>query len=322
MKSYVQGIFFSIAFLLCFIMGGYFFSLTNITLNSFLTINSLPLIDSILSINFLLACISTSIGLGILVSLGSFYELKRACIVSIPFYVLSVLIVTLAFSQSSFFAPLLLGGFAIPICFMSIQKAREMKTFPILRAGIYSTGKFILVIGGALFLVLLVIGFFQSGELEDKFTEELLSTMIGNNLTLSDEFTLQLSSSIAMQQESVIDLMLDQEELQKLIESDSIDAINYEQKLLAYKDAYASKEHQLKIATDLKNNKINFGEEFLTKFPILTTFAKYSFILYPLSAFILFMFIGNIILKNIAGLIFSIMIKYVPDGEETEKKAY
>lgn len=321
MKNPITGILFAVAFFVCFIMSGYFFSLTNITLNSFLTINSINLIDSIMTLNFLLFCISTSIGLGIIISMGSFYNLKEASMISIPAYVLSVLVLIVAFNLTSFFAPLLLGVFAIPICFMSIQKAREMKTFPILRAGIYSSGKFVLIIGIALFTTLLIIGLMQSQELEKNFTTDLLSTMVGDNLTLSDQFVLEFAQSIATQQVNTIDLMLEQKELQNLIESDSLDAINYHQKLLAYKDAYKGEEYKTKLATDLKNNQTNFGEEFVTKFPILNTIAKYSFILYPIFAFMLFITIGNIIINNLAGLVFSGIVKYVPDKEETEKKA-
>lgn len=315
MKNPLTGILFAVAFFVCFIMAGYFFSLTNITLTSFMTINSLPLIDSIMSINFLLFCISASIGIGIIISLGSFYNLKEASIISIPSYVLSVLVLITAFNLTQFFAPLILSAFAIPICFMSLQKAREMKTFPILRVGIYSSGKFVLATGISLFVVLLLIGFTQAQNLEENFTTDLLSTMVGTNLTLSDQFTLQFAQSISTQQVNTIDLMLEQEELKNLIESDSIDAINYHQKLLAYKDAYEGEEYRSKLATDLKNNKINFGEEFLTKFPFLITLAKYAFILYPIFAFVLFIFLGNILIKNIAGLVFSIIVKYVPDKE-------
>ncbi|MFA7133248.1 MAG: hypothetical protein WC108_08125 [Bacteroidales bacterium] len=321
MKNLVPGILFSVAFFVCFIMSGYFFSLTNITLNSFLTINSIALIDSIMSLNFLLFCISSSVGIGIIISMGSFYNLKEASIISIPAYVLSILVLVVAFNLTSFFVPLILGTFAIPICLMSIQKAREMKTFPILRAGIYSSGKFVMIIGIALFVVLLIIGLTQSQELEKNFTTDLLSTMVGNNLTLSDQFVLQFAQSIAAQQVNTIDLMLEQTELTNLIESNSIDAINYHQKLIAYRNAYQEEEYLSKLATSMKNNKINFGEEFLTKFPILRTVAKYTFIVYPFMAFIMIMFIGNIIIKNLAGLVFSGIVKYVPDKEETEKKA-
>ena len=77
MKNNLTGIIFSLIIIISFVMGGYFFSQTQISLNTFLTINISPLIESIISLDFLLFCISVSIGLGVMMSLGSFYETKK-----------------------------------------------------------------------------------------------------------------------------------------------------------------------------------------------------------------------------------------------------
>jgi len=321
MKSPVLGILFALAFIVSFVMAGYFFSLTHITLNSFLTINLTILTDSILNLNFLFFCISTSIGLGVLASIGSFYELKQASIISITGYVLSIIILIVAFNLTDFFVPLLAGLFAIPICYTSIKKSREMKVFPILRTGLYATNQFILIVGLAFFIILLVISITQASYLTNNFTKEMLATTVGENLTLSDQISLQLASSISAHRADTIDVMLSQKELENLVNEGSIDAINFKQKLLAYKAAYLEDDYKSKTATSLKNQNIDFGTELLNKFPILTLMAKYAFLLYPISAFILFIFIGNILIKNIAGLVFSAILKFIPYKEITEEKA-
>jgi hypothetical protein len=302
-------------------MGGYFFSLTKISLNSFLSANINLLMDAIISTNFLLFALTTSIGLGILISIGSFYKLNKASLISIPFYIFAIIITTVAFGLLDFFIPLIIGVFAIPICFTSIQKAREFKVFPILRAGVYSSGKFILIIAASLSLSLLLAGMLQADSLENNFTNEMLNSTVGSNVTLEDQFTLQLASSISSNQAKTIELMLDQNELKNLVQSGSIDAINYNQKLLAYKSAYEKDDYKSKLGTELKNSNLKMGEELLTKFPIIKAMAKYAFVIYPFSAFILIMFFGNFIFKNIAGIIFAAIIKIIYIEEETEQKA-
>ncbi len=321
MESPIPGILFALAFSVSLIMSGYFFSLTQITLNSFLTANTLPLIDSIMSLNFLFFCICTSIGIGILISITSFYELKKAILIIAPAYALSIIVLSIIFNLTSFFVPLLAGILAIPICHLCLKKSKEMKVFPILRTGTYAAGKFILIIGITFFLLLLFISINESENLKNNFTKDLLATTVGGNLSLSDQISLQLATAISTQQVSTIDLILEQEEMKNLVASDSIDAVNLNQKLLAYKQAYAGEEFKTKVSQDLKNNNIDFGTELLSKFPILNTLANYAFIIYPLSAFILFMFVGNLIIKNIAGLIFSGIVKLIPAMENTEKKA-
>ena len=321
MKSSIPGILFALAFSISLIMSGYFFALTQITLNSFLTANTLPLINSIMTLNFLFFCICTSIGIGLLISIGSFYELKKAILISVPAYMISVIFISIAFNLIGFFVPLIAGVLAIPICYASLKKSKEMKVFPIIRTGAYASSKFILIIGAAFFLLLLFISINQSDNLQNNFTEDLLTTTVGENFSLSDQISLQLASSISSQQVSTIDLILEQEEMKKLVATNSIDAITLNQKLLAYKQAYAGEEFKTKVSQDLKNRNIDFGTELLSSFPILNTLAKYAFILYPLSAFILFMFIGNLLIKNIAGLIFSGIVKLIPNEENAEKKA-
>ena len=321
MDSPVPGILFALAFSVSLIMSGYFFSLTQISLNSFLTINMIPLMDSIMTLNFLFFCISAAIGIGILISIGHFYELKKATLISAPAYVLSIIILTVIFNLTSFFIPLILGIIAIPICFLSLKKSNEMKVFPVLRGGSYASGKFILIIGIVLFLVLLFVSISQSNTLSENFTKDLLTTTVGGNMTLSDQISLQLASSISTQQVSTIDLMLEQQEMKNLIAAGSPDAINFNRKLLAYKEAYAGEEFKTNISNQLKSQNVDFGTELLNKFPILTTMAKYVFIIYPLLAFILFIFIGNLVIKNLAGLVFAGVVKLIPIKESTEKKA-
>ncbi len=322
MENPIPGILFALAFMVSFVMSGYFFSLTKITLESFLTINMISLVNSIMTMNFLFFCISASIGIGILISIGSFYELKKATLISAPAYVISVIIITLAFNLTTFFTPLILGLFAIPICYLSIQKGREMKVFPIIRAGSYASSKFIMIVGAAFFLVILVSSLSQANYLQDNFIPEMLSATVGgDSITLSDQLTLQLASAISTQQVNTIDLMLDQAEMKNLVNSGSNDALIFNQKLLAYKTVYAGDEFKSQVATQLKSQKIDLGTELLKKFPILNTMAQYAFIIYPVSAFIMFIFIGNLLIKNMAAVIFTAIVKFIPNMETTEKKA-
>jgi len=321
MENPIPGILFALASFVALIMSGYFFSLTKITLNSFLTINTIPLINSIMTLNFLFFCISASVGIGILISIGSFYELKKALLISAPTYFLAITILTIAFNLTDFFIPLILGLFAIPICIMSLKKSKEMKIFPIIRTGTYSSSKLILIVGAAFFLVLLITSINQSNTLQENFTKDMLAVTVGGNFTLSDQISLQLANAISTQQVSTVDLLLNQDELKNLVKSNLSDAIIYEQKLLAYKEAFAKDDFKTKISDQLKGQKIDFGTELLSKFPMIITLAQYAFIIYPISAFILFIFIGNILIKNIAGLIYTGIMKLNLDNQTTEKKA-
>lgn len=321
MKNHITGIIFAIIILISFTMGGYFFSQTGITINNFLTINFSFLLDSLISINFLLFCIISSIGLGIMLSLGSFYEIKKATIISLSAYLISITVSIVLFNLYDFTVPLFITAFSIPLCLKSIQKAKEYKVFPILRAGIYSTEKFFLVISLIFFFTLLFISINQMNYLETNFSNEIVGSTIGNNMTLSDQFSLQLGQAIATNQSKTIELMLEQEEIKRLIDQEIPDALIYNQKLLAYKTAYNDEEYALTIAGELKNNKLDLGKEIIDKFPIIKLMAKYAFLIYSFSASILVIFIGNIIIKNLAGLVFAGIIKYYPTIEKTEKKA-
>ena len=321
MENPIPGILFALAFSVSLVMGGYFFSLTRITLNSFLTMNVIPLINSIMTLNFLFFCISASIGLGILLSIGSFYELKKATLISAPAYLLSIIIISVAFNLIDFFIPLVIGLGAIPICYLSLKKSREMKVFPIIRTGVYASNKFILIIGAAFFFILLFICINESTTLSQNFNKEMLATTVGENLSLSDQISLELANAISIQQVNTIDLMLEQKEMKNMVELGSTDAINFNQKLLDYKEAYAGDEFKAKVAESLTNQNIDFGSELLSKFPILKTMAQYAFIIYPFSAFILFIFIGNLIIKIMAGAVFTGIVKFIPSMETAEKKA-
>ncbi|MDD2531150.1 MAG: hypothetical protein PHY04_01570 [Candidatus ainarchaeum sp.] len=321
MRNNFTGIIFSLIILISFVMGGYFFSQTQISLNSFLTINIGPLFESIISLDFLLFCVSISIGLGVMISLGSFYEIKKATIFATGSYLLSIIITVILFNLYDFLAPLLISAFTIVFCIKSLQKAREYKIFPILRIGIYSSSQFFLIFSTAFFFLLFFNSINQISYLESNFSNEILGSTIGNEVTLSDQFTLQLAQAIAKNQSDTIELMQNQEELLRMTDEGITDALIYNQKLSAYKTAYSEEEYIQKIAETMKNNQLNIGEEIVNKFPIIKLMAKYAFLLYPLSAFLLILFIGNIIIKNLAGLIFSGIVKYYPNIEETEKKA-
>ncbi|OQA31043.1 MAG: hypothetical protein BWY55_00670 [archaeon ADurb.Bin336] len=321
MKNNLTGIIFSLIIIISFVMGGYFFSQTQISLNTFLTINISPLIESIISLDFLLFCISVSIGLGVMMSLGSFYETKKATIFATGSYLLSILITVILFNLYDFLVPLIISAFTIIFCIKSLQKAREYKVYPILRTGIYASGRFFLILSTAFFFLLLFNSITQINYLESNFSNELLNSTVGNEITLSDQFTLQLAKSIAKNQSDTIELLQKQEELVRMTDEGITDALIYNQKLSAYKTAYNEEEYIQKLAENIKNNQIDMGKEIVTKFPIINSMAKYAFILYPLSAFILVLFIGNLIIKNIAGLVFCGVVKHYPNIEKTEKKA-
>ena len=302
------------------ISGAYFFLLAGITISNFMTINTLSLIKKMITIDFGLFLISASFALAFILFIGKRYEFKQAMLFS-----LIGLIAGLGASAFLFpdLMPFLLPMFAlvigVPFGSKYIStKEKELKYLAGVRAGSAAAGRMVIVACIAFFIYLAVFSYSSQQQLEQNFVPELVSTTVGDGPVMSDQFDEQLAGAMIKQQQNMLDQVIVLQPLKNLQAKDDPDALALASQLAAIKTNLSSPTVKDRIVSQLKSQKINIGEEIIKKFPMITTMAKYSWIIYSLTALILTMFIGNLIIKNLAALIYWLIGKVLAKKSQND----
>jgi len=312
MNEYAPGLVFAGAISASTALAGYFFSLTGIGISSFMTINALPLFESILSLNFLYAVILIGISLGIALIIEKKNEHNKAILMVTTGYCLGAIISIFLFGLIEFIIPAIIAAIAIPfgIGFLT-KKEEEYEFMPTIRSAAYSAEKIILITTIGFFLYLLILGYLSMSQLEEDFVPQMLKATTGEKLTINDQMNLQLTELVSQSKAQAIDEILQQEEMKEMVSRQYYEAIILEQKLEDYKTAYLSNEFKQSISEALKEQNINLGETMLTSFPIMGFFAKLAWIIYAISALFLCAIIGNVFVKNIAALIYTAILRVI-----------
>ncbi len=308
LKTKIPGILFAAAMAVAIVFATYFFSMTKISTQMFLTINSFPMIDAILGFNFAFFLICASFPIAIILLIGRKYHLIEATIFSVAGYLTGVLIGIFLFNLMSYLIPLLFGIIGIPFGIKYlIKKEEEYKYLKKFRAGSSAAGRILLVICLGFGLFLAVQTYQNQKDFEKNFVPEMLSMTVGGKVTLSDSLNTQLASAMLMQQTAALNYVNETSELETLVASNNRDGIMLRQRIFDYNKALNKPETLESTIASMKKQDIDLGKELVAKFPMMNNLAKIAWIIYPALAIIICLFFANLIVKNLGALIYWII---------------
>ncbi len=315
----LPGVILSILVAVFVALGAYFFSLAHITVKMFLTINAFPLINSILTMNFLLFLICAAVSIAMMLVIGRRYSFTGALALTIIPYFVGAAIGTFFFGLNEFFIPIagIIIGLPVGIKFLA-EKEDELRYLKRPRAGGSAAGRIITIASLIFALFLLLQTLPQKEALREEFVPELLMMTIGDkDLTMGDSFRLQLAESIAAQQVSTIDLMLNQTPLKNLSAKNDQDAQDLISSLNATKLNFEGDAFKKDVADKLQSQDLDLGKELLNKFPMIELVSRFAWLMYPFTALVTLMFIGGLITRNLAALFYGVLEIYIrPVGEK------
>jgi len=311
MNEKMQGIVFAAAAAIMIIVSAYFFSVTGITLEQFLTINTIPLLKEVLTINFAAFLLSASFAIGFILAIGKKYLFKYAMMFALIGALIGISGALILFPQLvDFFIPMAILLLAIPISLKNLQaREKELKYMAIARSGAGAAGRIVSIVCIGFFLYLIFFTLANTQKYEDDFAPELLTYTIGNGPVLSDQFNLSLANAMAIQQQQTIEQIQGLDSMKNLIAKGDSDGLALASQLGATKTYVTSQEFKNKIVETLKSQKVDLGEGVLKQLPMLQLFSKYAWLLYPIAALILTMFIGNIVIRNLGAGIYFMLIR-------------
>jgi hypothetical protein len=313
MDEQILVIIFSIILLITTIITGLFFSLTGIKLEHFLTINIFSVLDKFLTIEFLLFILFASITLSIILFIIKKFNYKMAIIITSIGYSIGIIITTILFGLTLFLIPLFFGLIGIIIAiFTQDKKEKEYKSMPLLRSGINSSGKiiFFIAVGFLLFTLIITIG--NKDYYEQNFSKEFLSLTIGEDETLQDSVSEQIKNFVIDSQKQTIISIKNLPGYSELSKKNDIDVLTFIANLDGMEAIINSEEHENTVLMQLNNAQQSdeLGKTMLDSLPLINQMARYAWLFYPLLLFIIILGVGNIIIKNLAGIIYFIINLY------------
>jgi hypothetical protein len=270
----------------------------------------MPLLSSLLSLNFLYSVLLVAISVGLALVIEKKNEHKKAILFVLGGYCIGGTISLFLFGLADFLVPAIIAAIAIPFGMGFLTKKElEYEFMPIPRSAAYSAEKIIFITTAGFFFYLLILGYSDSKTLEKNFVPEMLGMTTGSNISISDSMNLQLAELVSQSKTQVVDQIIAESEMQEMVSKQYYEALVLNEKLKAYKKAYAAPEFKAQITDALKNQKIDLGGELLSKFPLIGFFSKIAWILYAVSGLFFCAIIGNVLVKNIAAVIYSTIIR-------------
>ncbi|MFA5931634.1 MAG: hypothetical protein WC821_04980 [archaeon] len=321
MDERLPGAILAILLFIWVIATAYFFSLTGISTQMFMTINSFPLFEKILSGNFLAFIFSASICMGLILTLGRKYLFVPALLFIGSGLILGILINFLIFQKMmvDFALPLFLLMIGIPLGIRYLkEKEHELHYLVSIRSGTSAAGRILIFACIGLFLYLVIVGSMNQVKLEQNFVPEFLNISVGNGIKLSDQFADQFATSIALQQQATITEIQKLPELSNLSAKNDPDGLMLITKLDAIKTTFSSNDFKNNISTQLKAQKIDLGTEIVKQLPLITLMSKYCWILYAISGFVMMLMICNLIVKTISSIVYAVLLMIYPKPAKAE----
>jgi uncharacterized integral membrane protein len=235
-------------------------------------------------------------------------------------YCIAAAISIIGFELTDFFIPILFGLIAMPfgIKFLK-EKEQELKYFPRVRSGASAAGRMVLVISIGFLVSLAIIGIVNQPTIEKNFVGETLKMTVGDGITLDDSFLNSLTGVLIDSQVQTVNMIKNWNEVKNLENKNDLDGLMLVQKLDAMKAGLQSKTTQEQMVEQMKGKKIDYGSQIMEKMPIMKEYAKYAWIMYAISAFVIIIAIGNLIVKNLSAVIYSMILFILPETQKTEQ---
>ncbi|MFA5357720.1 MAG: hypothetical protein WC308_02250 [archaeon] len=318
MDKKIEGVILSTALAITVILSSFVFSLTEIKLSNFNTLNVVPLTQLILSANFVIFLLISAVPISIiLITTKRFLDEKNSFINTVILteagFIIGAIIGTILFNLTDFLVPVLFVCIGIPVGIKLLEaREKELKAFVSFRAGTETAGKIVLFASIGFFIYLLIINSANSKEYEANFTSDLISATVGDQGNLKEQIaTAQIESTVQSQQ-ALLNQLRNTPQFGALAEKTDtdviayvtmIDAINQQINSQAYKDLLKS-EMEKELAKNAGAGDMTSAIE--NALP-LKKIAPYAWLIYSLMGFFLTLFLTGLITTNLVGAYYTIV---------------
>jgi len=281
-----------------------FLALSTIEINDFLTINIFPLLQKTMSIYFLLFLIFISAAIAVSFCASKRFESKKAKIIIIPTWIISSSIGLILFGKIDFLIIFLIST----IGFFFLTKSGE--TDSIFGSGFKSAKTVVLFFSIGVFISILLITFSNATVFEKNFNDDLLKTTIGEKDNFKGIIEESLIESVITTQKATVESIENFPSYKKLHDKNDLDIQTFISQINYLKNAIDSNEYKTQIKENISKDN-NLGNSVLNEMPIMQNIAKFSWIIYPLSGFVLTISLFGIIVQILTGLIYTTLRKIV-----------
>jgi len=302
-------------------LGTYFFSASGMALEKFLTPNFIPLLGSIISLNFLTFLICASISIALILLIGKKYNFYYALGLSATGLMAGSCIGVFAFNLFDFFLAVLFANVGIFWGIMALEpKEKELKFAKVMRSGAYAAEKIILLASIGLFFGVMIATISNQAFYEKKFTDDLLAMTLGSETTMKDAIETPLIDGIAEAQLQTVEALKSSPQFEALKTKNDTNVLVFVATVDALSTQFASESYKNSLREQVKNSPSgsNFSEGLLKSIPMMATSAKAAWIIYAIQAIIMALFIGGIVVKNGAGVIYNLLSLAMPKSFSEE----
>lgn len=311
-----------IAFLIVIfcIITGLFFSATKITTTMFLTINFIPLMQAIFSINFIYFIIFGSITIALMLYCGKELNKPQNYLITGGAFLTGSIIALILFNLTEYFLVIILSIAGIPLAINYLsKKEEEVKYMKKFRSGASGAGRFLVVFGVAFIIYLALFGYTTRNSLEKNVTNDILAISLGNQETLAEQIQGQIIDLLIQGQQSTIQGIKSIPSYSELEKKNDVDVLTFVTTIEAIESHFESEAYKSELSDQIAlNPQNNIGKTIIEQIPLIGFFKKYAWILYTITAFFLISFINEILVKNIAGF-FYYLISLIKESTKKQK---
>jgi hypothetical protein len=298
------GIILSVLFFFLIIIDSYLFFLTKINFDLLNTINLFPLIELLVSIEFILFIVFCCFTFALIPLIMSFLERKNSIIILTLIYFFGTLIGCYLFNLIDFFIPLLFGliGLNIPLIWYKKEQTQKKQYF---KSATNKIGKIIVFIALGFFLTSLITTI-NNENYKQEFIDDFMELTINEEESLKDNIQKPLIDSIINSQIQTIKSIKTIPGFSELRNKNDSDVLTFVTGFEILESTINSKQHIEEVTKNYEKQtqNTNIEEELLKQIPFIEKASNYAWLIYSLMLFILINFIGNTLIKNIGGVIY------------------
>ena len=289
------------------VASAYTFSLLNIGMHDFLTINYIPLMKAIFSIEGLVFFLLSSMPIAIILLIGERFDYYRALTFSESGYLLGALISVFAFGLYEWMLPLVFVAVGIIWAIKWLKlKESELNSKLKFSAGQGAAEKIIIVslIGFFIFLTLTAVT--ESKQIEANFVPDLLAVSLGDTDSFKDSITDMVVGISVESQRKTVDSITDLASYKKLSEKNDTDVLTFLLQVEALKTEMnkTSYTQTIKEVTAQQTGDIDITSKIIEQLPVAGV-SKLAWLLYIIVAFVTLHMVGSLIVKNLSALYFT-----------------
>jgi hypothetical protein len=170
-------------------------------------------------------------------------------------------------------------------------------------------------------LTLLFIGITTQDKLKQDFVPEFLEMTIGDGISLSDTFQMQLVNALIISQTQLIDTTLAFDEFKTFQTNSDIAGLTLKAKLEGMKLGLSNDSTKELALSKLKEQKIDLGKEIISKIPLIEQVSSYAWLIYAIGGYTTFIMIGGILIKNLSAILYRLLFLIFPKIHTFEENA-